>query len=64
MSGGAKGKIFRGESENHHKSFTKRDRMTIEEFKEWHDNRHEYAKHWKKENPDGMRWIYFPSPDG
>lgn len=36
----------------------------IEEFKECYDNRHEYAKKWKKENHDGTRWIYFPSPDG
>jgi hypothetical protein len=35
------------------KILNKKDRRMIEEFKEWWQNRHEYAKKWKKENPDG-----------
>lgn len=35
----------------------------IEGFKKSHDNRHDYAKKRKEEDPDGTRWIYFPSPD-
>ena len=31
----------------------------IEEFKEWYDNRHGYAKKWKKENPKGKVLRYF-----
>jgi benzoyl-CoA reductase subunit C len=31
----------------------------IEEFKEWYDSRHEYAKKWKQENPGGKVLGYF-----
>ena len=31
----------------------------IEDFKECYDNRHDYAKNWKKKNPDGKVLGYF-----
>jgi len=31
----------------------------IEMFQEWYENRHEYAREWKKKNPDGKVLGYF-----
>jgi benzoyl-CoA reductase subunit C len=33
--------------------------MMIEEFKQWYEDRHSYAKEWKKNNPDGKVLGYF-----
>ena len=31
----------------------------IEEFQEWYQNRHDFARRWKEENPDGKVLGYF-----
>jgi len=35
------------------------DLIMIEEFRDWYENRHSYAKEWKRNNPDGKVLGYF-----